>query len=212
MGLQIDWGNQLVLITSPTTQVDGQVLHDFIEDEMATPVGLTDSAIIQPEGKIEDPTNPGVYSQIILYFNSPWQCQFWGGSGYTRIYGAKVIGGLNDQPMKATGTAGDITVLESPVDGLVVATEAIVPAADIADEVWLHVDAVTMMDQLLEVMGLNGENVKWTNPIHNVAHLLTSVRITAYTDNTLVTPRKAWDVTATYDGDGEIIAYQMVVV
>ena len=120
MPLQIDWPASLILITSPTTEVDAQTLHDFIENEMATPVGELYDDIIQPEGKIEDPTNPGVYSQIIMVFHSPWQIQFWGGSGYTRLYGGKMVGGLNDQVLKATGTAGDISVLESPVDGVTV--------------------------------------------------------------------------------------------
>ena len=123
MGLQTDWGNQIVEITSPTTSVDMQVLHDFIEDEMATPRGMTEADIINPEGKIEDPSNPGVFSQIIVILNSPWQIQFWGGSGYTRIYGGKLVGGLADEPLKATGTANDISVLESPVDGLAVVVE-----------------------------------------------------------------------------------------
>jgi hypothetical protein len=122
MALTVDYFAQLIKITSPTTSVDAQVLHDFIEDEMATPEGLLYGDIIQPEGKIEDPANPGVFSQIILIFNSPWQIQYWGGSGYTRIYGGKIVGGLSDEVMKATGTAGDITVLESPVDGLTVAS------------------------------------------------------------------------------------------
>lgn len=120
MGLQIDWFASIIETTSPTTSVDMQALHDFIEDQMASPVGLQHADIIQPEGKIEDATNPGVFSQIIIVLNSPWQVQFWGGSGYTRIFGGKLVGGLSDQPIKATGTAGDITVLESPVDGVTV--------------------------------------------------------------------------------------------
>jgi hypothetical protein len=122
MGLQIDWFNQVVQVTSPTVAVDVQVLHDFIEDQRAMPPYSADDEIILPEGKIEDPNNPGIFSQIILVFLSPWQIQFWGGSGYTRIFGGKVVGGLNNEPLKATGTAGDITVLESPVDGLAVVT------------------------------------------------------------------------------------------
>jgi hypothetical protein len=122
MSLTIDYGNEIIGITSPTTDVNGQVLHDFIEDQMASPEGLLYGDVINPEGKIEDPSNPGVFSQIIIILNSPWQIQFWGGSGYTRIYGAKIVGGLADEPLKATGTAGDITVLESPVDGLTVAS------------------------------------------------------------------------------------------
>jgi len=139
MPIQIDWINELLLITSPTTEVDLQSLHDLVEDErgMASPVGLIRSAIFQPEGKIEDPTNPGVFSQIILVMNTPWQIQFWGGSGYTRVYGGKIVGGLSDQPIKATGTAGDITVLEAPVDGVYVSGAESVPTAEeVADAVW----------------------------------------------------------------------------
>jgi len=133
--IEIDYYNNLIKITSPDTSVDLQTLHDFIEDErtLAGPVGLAHEDIITPEGKIEDPTNPGVYSQIILVLKSPWQIQFWGGSGYTRVYGGKLVGGLSDEPFKATGTAGDITVLESPVDGLTVVSGSGVTQQDIDD-------------------------------------------------------------------------------
>lgn len=131
MPLVIDSFNKLVLVTSPTTSVDLQTLSDFIEDFMASPVGMVNDGvwpgfsgkgdIQKPEGKIEDPSNPGVFSQIIVILHPEWQVQFFGGSGYTRIFGGKLVGGVGDEPMKATGTAGDITVLESPVDGVTVA-------------------------------------------------------------------------------------------
>lgn len=144
MGLQIDAFNKLVLVTSPTTSVDAQTLHDFIEDYLATPVGMANDGvwagspaqrgdILKPEGKIEDPSNPGVFSQIILILHPQWQIQFWGGSGYSRIFGGKIVGGVSDQPVKATGTAGDITVLESPVDGVTVVTGSGVTAQDKTD-------------------------------------------------------------------------------
>ena len=127
MPIVIDAFQKLVLFTSPTVTVDAQTLHDTIEDYMASPVGLVSDGtwpqrgdILLPEGKIEDPSQPGVFSQIIIILNPEWQLQFFGGSGYTRIFGGKIVGGVGDEPMKATGTAGDITVLESPVDGLTV--------------------------------------------------------------------------------------------
>lgn len=120
MPLVVDWVDNTIQVTSPDITIDAQTLHDFIEDQMASSRGSAVDDILKPEGKIEDPSQPGVYSQIILIWNSPWQIQFWQGSGYTRIFGAKMVGGLNDQVMKATGTGGDITVLESPVDGLTV--------------------------------------------------------------------------------------------
>ena len=140
MPLAIDSANKLILITSPDTNVDAQTLHDFTQDYLASPLGMIEDGtwdqkgeILKPEGKIEDPTNPGVFSQIILILNPEWQIQFWGGSGYTRIYGGKIVGGVGDQPLKATGTAGDITVLESPVDGVTVSV-----GGSIATEVWSH--------------------------------------------------------------------------
>jgi hypothetical protein len=143
MGLQINWEDELIEITSPTTDVDAQTLHDFIEDAMATPVGTTHADILLPEGKIEDPNNPGVFSQIIILLNSPWQIQFWGGSGYTRIYGGKIVGGLLGQPFKATGTAGDITVLESPVDGVTVVSGSGITQQDKDDIVNLLLEEPT---------------------------------------------------------------------
>lgn len=130
MPLLIDSFNKILSLTSPTTQYDLQTLHDEVQDFLASPLGAVEDGvaaqwdakgeIFKPEGKIEDPTNPGVFSQIILLLNPEWQIQFWGGSGYTRIFGGKLVGGVGDEPFKATGTAGDITVLESPVDGVTV--------------------------------------------------------------------------------------------
>ena len=133
MPIVLDYVNELILITSPDTTMDGQTLHDFVQDEAATPEGSlhpyinqadpqNDTEILYPDGQIEDPDNPGVFSQIILRVNDRWQIQFWGGSGFTQRDGAKFVGGLGGQVMKATGTAGDITVLKSPVDGVTVGT------------------------------------------------------------------------------------------
>lgn len=156
MPLEIDWYGSIIKATSPTVSVAGQALHDFVEDEMATPVGLLCADILKPEGKIEDESNPGIYSQIILTLNSPWQIQFWQGSGYTRIYGAKIVGGLGGKPMKATGQAGDITVLESPVDGVTVVSGSGVTEqdkTDIADKVWDDTDAISLLGNVAKVLG-----------------------------------------------------------
>lgn len=162
MPLLIDIPNKLILVTSPTTDVDAQTLADFIENFMATPEGLIvdgvwpgfagQGDIQDPQGKIEDPAQPGVFSQIIIQIHPQWQIQFWGGSGYTRIFGAKIVGGVSDEPMKATGTAGDITVLESPVDGLVVQTGSGVLPGDIQDIEDAIFDRVVENGETFEVM------------------------------------------------------------
>jgi hypothetical protein len=218
MPLEIDWVAQVIQITSPTTEEDAQTLHDFIEDNMATPVGLLYGDIIDPQGKIEDPNNPGVYTQIILIFNSPWQIQFWGGSGYTRVYGGKFTGGLAGEVLKATGTAGDISVLESQVDGTIVVTSGgITPSDldDIADAVWDesladHLNVGSVGAAIMKALGLSGENTKWSNMSHNANHLLTAATITEYSDHTLATPLYVWRLTAAYNAQGRLTSYQMV--
>ena len=67
-----------------------------------------------------------------------------------------------------------------------------------------------MQTNITELLGLAGENVKWSDISHDANNLMTAAKITLYTDNTLITPLKSWDVTATYNGDGEITSYQMV--
>ena len=164
MALLLDYFNKTISVTAPTLEVDAQVLHDFIEDEMSSPIGLLNDGantsffgdILKPEGKIEDENNPGLFSQIILVINPEWQIQFWQGSGYTRIFGGKIVGGVSGQPMKATGFAGDITVMESPVDGLVVATSSSLTPEDtslIAKAVWDYAKASAT------VVGSIGEHV-----------------------------------------------------
>jgi len=184
MGLNVNWEAKIIEVTSPTTEVDAQTLHDFIEDNMATSKGMGYGDIINPEGKVEDPSNPGVYSQIIIILNSPWQIQFWAGSGYTRIYGGKIVGGLADEPMKATGNAGDITVLESPVDGLTVATSSGVTSGDvedIVDGVWDEAQAGhTTPDTFGEyldavVSGVGGGSIT-ENDIEDIKSLIESQR------------------------------------
>lgn len=152
MPLSIDTFNKILAVTSPDTEYDLQTMHDEVQDFLASPVGMVNDSlawdakgeIFKPEGKIEDPTNPGVFSQIILLLNPEWQIQFWGGSGYTRIFGGKLVGGVADEPIKATGTAGDITVLESPVDGVTVAVgSGLLPAEQ------------TQLDEIHKLLGLN---------------------------------------------------------
>ena len=180
MPLLIDSGNKLVLVTSPTTDVDAQTLHDFIQDYLATPRGLVEDGtwdqhgeILKPEGKIEDPSQPGVFSQIILILNPEWQIQFWGGSGYTRIFGAKIVGGVGDEPFKATGTAGDITVLESPVDGLVVVTGSGVTQQDkddIETQIFAHLmeNSETFAEQVRLMRAEAAGSITKTGDVHRI--------------------------------------------
>lgn len=126
MGLSIDYGTKIISITSPQTDLTLQELVDFVEDEDARPVNLsqpsgTDAGIAKDMvGKFDK--GGGIKSEIILELNSPWQIQFWPGSGLTTVRGGSLVGGLGGVPIKATGAAGDITLWQIPVDGTLIET------------------------------------------------------------------------------------------
>lgn len=76
---------------------------------------------------------------------------------------------------------------------------------NISKEVWEK-------DEALALLGLSGENVQWSNIVHDGNHYMTGARITLYETNALAAPVKSWDITASYDADGEITSYEMVAV
>lgn len=71
-------------------------------------------------------------------------------------------------------------------------------------------EAVWAKDEALSLLGLTGENVKWSGIVHNGDGLMTAATITLYETNALTTSVKSWDITATYNASGELTAYQMV--
>ncbi len=86
---------------------------------------------------------------------------------------------------------------------------------DISDAVWDepyadHQAVGTFGAFLLATLGLSGENTKWSSLSHDAYNNLTGATITVYTDDTLVTPIKSWTLTATYNANSELTAYQMV--
>jgi len=74
----------------------------------------------------------------------------------------------------------------------------------------LEATAQSILADAVLLLGLTGENTKWTGMTFDANHNLTGATITAYTDNTLTVPDDAWTVTATYDADSELTAYQLV--
>jgi len=115
--------------------------------------------------------------------------------------GTIVIRGIGKVIDNSSGTTVDLTNLINP--------------PTIATSVWSeptvnHETYGTFGAMLFSIAGLTGENVKWSNLSFDANHNLTSATITRYTDNTLTTVMKSWTLTATYNANNELTAYQMV--
>jgi len=63
---------------------------------------------------------------------------------------------------------------------------------------------------LMRILGLVQENQKITSPVFDADDHMTSCTITVYTDATLTVPLAAYNMTATYDVNGNLASYQVV--
>ncbi|MHA2046038.1 MAG: hypothetical protein ACW99G_14695, partial [Candidatus Thorarchaeota archaeon] len=125
------------------------------------------------------------------------------------------------------GTSKEITVSEDmpliPDNGsdFDVIPDHVHPMEQISDAVWseqlsLHTDSGsagrTLSDVLTGVedsLGVSGENTKWSGMAFDSNDNLISAVITQYTDDTLTVERKKWQLTATYDLNSRLTAYQL---
>lgn len=121
--------------------------------------------------------------------------------------------------LDSTVTTGDIYIKgvgELDNDGsATIYSTALLSNEYVANAVWDeayadHQTVGTFGAFLLATLGLSGENTKWSSLTHDAYNNLTGATITLYTDDTLVTPIKSWTLTATYNANSELTAYQMV--
>lgn len=184
MGISFNYFTNIISVTSPQTTLTMQELADAIADEEATPWGMNYPlddvpGIAEIAGKF---SKGGVlYSEIIVQLYTPWQVQFWGGSGVTKTSGGSLLGGLGDVPVKATGTAGDITLVSQPTDGTLIVSGSGVTEQDkldIANQVWVHADPTFLLKVIKNRKTLEKSGSEWqlivydddtTTPILNKA-------------------------------------------
>ena len=137
MAITIDFLNKQVLITSPTVIVEAQDVYDYVNDVTHSAseglMGLhhpwealidmnAHTEIFYPRGKNGDPSDPlAPKSQIDLLLNPYWQLKFWGGSGVSKWRGGRIVGGI-----------GDITLIETPVNGTWVGSQLLLDNAQMA--------------------------------------------------------------------------------
>lgn len=132
MAIILDVLSHIIQITTPTTTVIIQDLVDVIRDWEDELPNISYNKVIDAVGKAN--LGSGITTGIIVSLNSEWQIQFFGGSGYTVIRGGTLIGGVGDEPVKATGTANDLTIQIQPTDATIVPGTGGATAIEIREE------------------------------------------------------------------------------
>lgn len=139
MGISLDVLTKTISVTSPTTSVTIQELVDAVRDWEDELCNMTYNKVIDAVGKADLGGN--VTTGIVVSLNSEWQIQFWGGSGLTKISGGTIVGGVGGESVKATGTAGDLTIVQTPVNTTIVSTSG---SGATAQEVWEYNNGRTL--------------------------------------------------------------------
>src|SRR3990172_3041023 len=126
-----------------------------------------------------------------------------------------ISGSVTIDPTCTAGTymiSGNCTVVNNS-GGAMVDTSRVISTASVLAGVKAKTDNLPAdtQESLLDTLGIGGENVKWSGIVNDANGNMTQAVITAYTDATLTTIRKKWQVDATYDGTA-LATYQMKVI
>ena len=232
MAISFDFQNTIIDIGSPQTELDVQDLVNEIRTVEATVEGIAYPQIINASGKeiLADPAGGTVRVSITADIQGNWQLKFWVGDYTAIIYGGNLVGGLGDDPVAYSAgvqvlliQSAYATLISTGVSGLTAGestqlftldTSGIAPLqSDVTslqtDVTTLQADIDALMIFIEDALGLIGENIKWSGMAFDANKNLISAVITQYTDNTLTTPRKLWQLTATYDGQSRITNYEL---
>jgi len=232
MALSFDFQNTIIDISSPQVELDVQDLVNAIRTVEATVEGIAYPHILNASGKevLADPAGGTVRVSITADIQGDWQLRFWVGDYTATIYGGNLVGGLGDDPV-AYSAGVQVLLIQSAYATLVSTGESGLTSEEstkllsldtsgiasvqsdvtdvLTDIAALQVDIDALIVSIEDALGLIGENVKWSGMAFDSNKNLISAVITQYTDNTLVTPRKVWQLTATYDGQSRITSYQL---
>jgi len=96
-------------------------------------------------------------------------------------------------------------------------TESLVNPEEIANKVWdeqlsAHITPGSAGEIVARLLGISGERTQWSNIVLDGNGNMTSAQITAYYDNAFTQEIATWEITATYDGSGNLLTYKMEVV
>jgi len=109
MGINVDFDDSVIYITSPTTSVTVQELVDAIRAAEDSTIGINYPSIMDAVGKAD--LGGGTTTGITMTINSPWYIEFWNGVLLGSVIDGNVVGGLDNRPIRADVGSAD-TVLQ----------------------------------------------------------------------------------------------------
>ena len=142
MQIQVDFYNEVVYVTSPTSVATVQEFVNAIRAAEDTPEGISfggqvatlQDGIADAEGKVE--LRSGVDSGVIMTLHSNWYIEFWDGVLLGIVEEGNIAGGLDNRPIRAAVGSADTVQVLGAVDTTIVGGGGGATAEEIADAVW----------------------------------------------------------------------------
>lgn len=168
MGIDVNYYDEVVYITSPTTSATVQEIYDALRAAEDTPDGLAFGGPVKSitdgfvDGEGEADVGGGFTNPLTITLDANWYIEFWSGVLLGTVADGNVAGGKDSRPVRAeVGSADTVLVLGAErgiVSGSGVTSGDI---TDIANAVWDDVDAVFMLKVIKNKRALVKNGSTW---------------------------------------------------
>ncbi|NIS52200.1 MAG: hypothetical protein GWN94_13985 [Phycisphaerae bacterium] len=118
MPIEVDYYNNIVRITSPTTTVTVQQIYDAMRDAEDTPDGISFGEPVKTvtdgfvDGEGEADLGGGFSTPLTITFDSNWYIEFWNGVSLGTVNDGNIAGGKDSRPVRcAVGSSDTALVL-----------------------------------------------------------------------------------------------------
>ncbi len=105
MGISVNFYDQVIYVTSPTTTVTVQQIYDAIRAAEDTPIGMNFEGLID-ESAIFD-LGGGAYTAISMKLSADWYLEFWDGVVLGTVKDGNIVGGDSNRPVRAAVGSAD---------------------------------------------------------------------------------------------------------
>jgi len=139
MAIEVNFYDEIIYITSPTTSVTIQQLVDAIRAAEDTVDGMAfggevknvADGVADAEGKVD--VGSGYLNPTTLTLHDDWYIEFWDGVGLGQVVGGNITGGLSSRPVRAASGSADTVLVLGAERGIEVADTAALWEEALAD-------------------------------------------------------------------------------
>lgn len=126
MGINVNYYDQVVYITSPTTTVSVQQIYDAMRAAEDTPDGLASGGPVKSvedgfvDGEGEAALGGSFQTPLTITFDANWYIEFWNGVGLGTVNDGNIAGGKDNKPVRCASGSSDTALVLGAERGILV--------------------------------------------------------------------------------------------